>query len=318
MRQKPTRFPYSCHAQLGTSGIGDPSAGGGNTVRGSCSSGFHSSTLTITHTARRRPPGRRGRGGPTTGEYVKRSGGSIGVSISNSGPPRWSPMIRDTAYITSRFSPWANAGRLVDDLAVDDCQHRPDLLDLDVGHREIVPVQNRQIRKLAWLDGAKPVLHLQMPTAFARAKTECLLASEMLIGVDLLPERVHAGDDVVEMQPRVQRRDVGGVAEQALVDRVLIDRAIRMTRDDIGGARVHPVVRRQLDAAAEPLEPVKQIAGHPADAATQEVHIPPQAGNADFLVHVLELFDQLRQCFQVLGVVVAAPSSLRAERLCRA
>ena len=83
-RQKPTRFPYSCHAQLGTSGIGDPPAGGGRTVRGSGSSGFHSSTLTITHTARRAPPGKTRRGRSTMGEYVKRSVGSIGLSITDS------------------------------------------------------------------------------------------------------------------------------------------------------------------------------------------------------------------------------------------
>ena len=33
-RQKPTRLPYSCHAQFGMSGIGEPPAGGVSTVRG--------------------------------------------------------------------------------------------------------------------------------------------------------------------------------------------------------------------------------------------------------------------------------------------
>ena len=62
-RQKPTRLPYSCHAQFGMSGIGDPPAGGVSTVRGIASRGFHSSTLTITHTTMRAPSGnaRRGR-----------------------------------------------------------------------------------------------------------------------------------------------------------------------------------------------------------------------------------------------------------------
>ncbi len=57
IRQKPTRLPYSCHDQLGMSGIGDPPAGGVRTVRGIGSSGFHSSTLTITQTTRRASPG---------------------------------------------------------------------------------------------------------------------------------------------------------------------------------------------------------------------------------------------------------------------
>ena len=57
-RQKPTRLPYSCQAQLGTSGLGEPPAGGGSTVRGIGCVGSHSSTLTITHTTMRAPSGR--------------------------------------------------------------------------------------------------------------------------------------------------------------------------------------------------------------------------------------------------------------------
>src|ERR1700740_2740594 len=53
MRQNATRLPYSCHAQFGTSGVGDPPAGGVSTVRGIVSSGFHSSILTMIHTATR-------------------------------------------------------------------------------------------------------------------------------------------------------------------------------------------------------------------------------------------------------------------------
>ena len=56
-RQKPTRLPYSCHAQFGTSGIGEPPAGGVSTVRGIGCVGSHSSTLTTTHTAMRAPFG---------------------------------------------------------------------------------------------------------------------------------------------------------------------------------------------------------------------------------------------------------------------
>ncbi len=57
-RQKPTRLPYSCQAQFGTSGIGEPPAGGVSTVRGiGLRSASHSSTLTITHTAMRAPFG---------------------------------------------------------------------------------------------------------------------------------------------------------------------------------------------------------------------------------------------------------------------
>src|SRR5262249_32036650 len=75
--QKPTRFPYSCHAQFGMSGSGEPPAGGVKTVRGMGSRGFHSSTLTMTHTIRRPPPGRDRQGRSLIAEYAVRSLGSI-------------------------------------------------------------------------------------------------------------------------------------------------------------------------------------------------------------------------------------------------
>src|SRR5438477_7068342 len=77
IRQKPTRLPYSCHDQLGMSGIGDPPAGGVRTVRGIGSSGFHSSTLTITQTTRRATPGSFSGGRWVMAEYGIRSLGNM-------------------------------------------------------------------------------------------------------------------------------------------------------------------------------------------------------------------------------------------------
>jgi hypothetical protein len=57
IRQKPTRLPYSCQAQLGISGIGAPPAGGVSTVRGIGRVGSQSSTLTISQIASRAPCG---------------------------------------------------------------------------------------------------------------------------------------------------------------------------------------------------------------------------------------------------------------------
>src|SRR5688572_2708455 len=76
--QNPTRFPYSCQAQFGMSGSGEPPAGGVRTVRGIGSRGFHSSTLTITQTTRRAPSGRRSAGRFVMGEYAIRSFGNMG------------------------------------------------------------------------------------------------------------------------------------------------------------------------------------------------------------------------------------------------
>src|SRR6266566_3414095 len=97
--QKPTRLPYSCHAQFGISGIGEPPAGGVRTVRGIGSRGFHSSTLTITHTASRAPPGSVSRGRVVIGEYVNRPVGSIpDPPLLTTLRGRCSPRLHDTRH----------------------------------------------------------------------------------------------------------------------------------------------------------------------------------------------------------------------------
>ena len=67
-RQKPTRLPYSCQAQFGTSGMGEPPAGGVSTVRGIGWVKSHSSILMTTHTTMRAPSGRSSGGRSAIGE----------------------------------------------------------------------------------------------------------------------------------------------------------------------------------------------------------------------------------------------------------
>ena len=55
-------MPYSCQAQLGTSGSSGWPIGGGSTVRGIGAGGLQFSTLTMVQTATRAPPGRLRRG----------------------------------------------------------------------------------------------------------------------------------------------------------------------------------------------------------------------------------------------------------------
>src|SRR5262249_1503940 len=76
-RQKPTRIPYSCQAQLGRSGRSGCPKGGERTVRGIARSIDHSSTLTIVHTATRAPPGSFSGGRSTMAEYGTRSFGCM-------------------------------------------------------------------------------------------------------------------------------------------------------------------------------------------------------------------------------------------------
>jgi hypothetical protein len=91
MRQKPTRLPYSCHAQFGMSGIGAPPAGGVSTVRGIGSRGFHSSTLTMTQTTSRALSGSMSRGRCVIAEYSNRSVGSM---VGGSLPGGQTPVMR--------------------------------------------------------------------------------------------------------------------------------------------------------------------------------------------------------------------------------
>jgi hypothetical protein len=76
-RQKPTRFPYSCQAQLGMSGIGAPPAGGVSTVRGMVWLMSHSSTFTMVQTTMRALPGSCSARRWLMGEYAIRSSGFI-------------------------------------------------------------------------------------------------------------------------------------------------------------------------------------------------------------------------------------------------
>src|SRR5258707_15099921 len=80
MRQNPTRLPYSCQAQFGMSGVGEPPAGGVSTVRGIVCLASHSSTLMITHTAIRAPFGNLSGGRGRVGEYEVQWVGRRGIA----------------------------------------------------------------------------------------------------------------------------------------------------------------------------------------------------------------------------------------------
>src|SRR6266853_5818605 len=75
-RQKPTRMPYSCQLQFGTSGKNVVPAGGTSTCRGIGREISHTSTFTIVHTMMRSPLGKRSFGRSTIAEYFARSLGN--------------------------------------------------------------------------------------------------------------------------------------------------------------------------------------------------------------------------------------------------
>src|SRR6202035_4233786 len=75
-RQKPTRMPYSCQLQFGTSGNWVIPVGGARTCRGIAREISHTSTFTIVHTIMRSPLGSRSFGRSTIAEYFARSFGN--------------------------------------------------------------------------------------------------------------------------------------------------------------------------------------------------------------------------------------------------
>src|SRR6266853_244346 len=75
-RQKPTRIPYSCQLQFGTSGKNVVPAGGTSTCRGIGREMSHTSMFTIVHTTMRSPLGKRSFGRSTIAEYFARSLGN--------------------------------------------------------------------------------------------------------------------------------------------------------------------------------------------------------------------------------------------------
>src|SRR5688572_17606688 len=97
-RQKPTRLPYSCHAQCGRSGSWVTPVGGGSTCRGIARELSHTSALTIGQTTRRASPGSLSGGRSTIAEYWSRFSGFIigGKEVTEGNRGRF-PSVRGTA-----------------------------------------------------------------------------------------------------------------------------------------------------------------------------------------------------------------------------
>jgi ADP-ribosylglycohydrolase len=123
---------------------------------------------------------------------------------------------------------------LVHDLAVDDRQYRPDLLDVGLGDREVVAIEDDEVGQPACLDRAEPILHPQEPAVPFGEEAQRLLTRQLLIAVHLGAERVDAGDGERDVRPGIERRNVDTVAMDADLDAVVDDRPERRTDDDLG------------------------------------------------------------------------------------
>src|SRR5262249_35894158 len=77
-RHTPTRIPYSCQLQLGTSGRWLTPLGGASTCRAIGLPMSQTSRLTMVQNTRRAPPGSFSAGRSTIAEYSARSRGSSG------------------------------------------------------------------------------------------------------------------------------------------------------------------------------------------------------------------------------------------------
>ena len=80
-RQNPTRIPYSCQLQFGTSGRSGWPWGGGITVRAIGRATSQSSSAITGQMTMRTPSGSRSGGRPSIGEKSRRSFGIIAASF---------------------------------------------------------------------------------------------------------------------------------------------------------------------------------------------------------------------------------------------
>src|SRR6185369_14739996 len=146
----------------------------------------------------------------------------------------------------------AHLAVVVDDLAADDGQHRPEGLERLVGDAEVVAAEDDEIGELALLDRAELVLLLAEPAVFTRVQAHRLEARQRLPGVDDDTRAVLARRHVVEHQPRVERRDLRRVGTGADLDAAVDDRAVRRAA---GGRRAGEIAEAvQREAAAERLQ----------------------------------------------------------------
>ena len=137
-----------------------------------------------------------------------------------------------------------------------------------------------------------------------RVKSESAsCARELLAGVDPCAERVQPGRRVVDVRPRIQRRDVHAVAVDARLNAVVDDRAERRPDDLVRIARGDPAERGHLDAAAERLQPRQQIGRD----LRHMMHHPAQVLDVELLCPALVGIDDLCEPRQILHAVLVAP-----------
>src|SRR5262245_29997205 len=105
---------------------------------------------------------------------------------------------------------------VVDDVAADHGQQRPRVFQILVGDGEAVPVEHREVAAVSDLDRSKVVLPDE-PLVRGRGEPEHLLTRQRLSAENRLPREVVAGDDGVEVQPRVDDGDVAAVGVVAFL-----------------------------------------------------------------------------------------------------
>ena len=100
---------------------------------------------------------------------------------------------------------------VVNDLSVDNGEHRLDLLQLFVADLHVVLVQNNEICKLVALDRAQLGLHVHLVGVATCEEADGFLARNLFAGIDHLAQRIASGHGIVHRKPRVQRSDMSSV-----------------------------------------------------------------------------------------------------------
>src|SRR5262245_23481810 len=145
---------------------------------------------------------------------------------------------------------------VVGDLPVNNRQDGTNLFYLNIRNCEIVPVQNRQIREFADLDGADLLFHPEKPAVAAREHSQSFISSQLLVAIDLVPERVHACRREIDMRPRIQRGDVNAIAVHTDRDPMIDNRLEGRADDDLWVVGRHPPEARHLNTASQILEAI--------------------------------------------------------------
>src|SRR5262249_34676844 len=142
-------------------------------------------------------------------------------------------------------------------------------------------------------DRADLILHAQEPTISPRKNAKSFLPRNLLVSVHSSAERIQTCRREIDLEPRIERRDMDAVAVNADLNAMIDDCSERRTYY-LRIARRDPAECGHLHSAAESLKTCQEFGVHDRNVMDH----PSQVGNVEFLVDRFIRFDHLRQIGQ--------------------